>query len=1034
MSQHSPGRAACRRLATLGLAASTGLAAVVTGLGVPAYAAPDGSGLVISEVYGGGGNSGAPFTHDFVELFNPTDAPVDLAGLGLEYRSATGGSGGVTALSGTVAPHSHFLVQQAQGTGGGDPLPTADQVGSLNMGATNGQVLLLSSTVKFEGSGDISGRAGVVDAVGFGTATTFEKAATPALSNSTSASRAAGGADSDDNATDFTVGAPTPTNAAGETAGDGGEDPTDPPGEAVEASIAEVQGDGTRSPLEGKTVTVEGVVTADYRTGGMNGFYIQDPAGDPDDGRSDGLFVYRGTAEVGQSVRVTGPVSEYVPSSVTDPTEYDYTTEVTVSSGGVTVLPESLGTVEPLTDWAQIDTDAEKEAHEGELVLPAGGFTVTDNYDANYYGSFGLAFGEGALKTPTEYKDDKDEAGLQAIRDENAARFITLDDGATTNFNTNANKATPLPYLTPENPVRVGSTATFHQPVVLEYRNRLWNFQPTTPVTDDGSDVVTFSDTRTPNLQPRDVGGDIRLATFNVLNYFPTTGEEYVAAGLGTCSFYTDREGNRITNNECEPNGPRGAANEENLARQQVKIVKAINGLGASIVSLEELENSAHFGKDRDFAIATLVDALNENAGSDVWAYAPSPEVRPEVAQEDVIRTGFIYKPADVELVGGSHILIDEENFDNAREPLFQAFKAVGASDDEAFLVGVNHFKSKGSGFDDGTGQGNANPDRVGQAHAVVDYAAELVEQTGIEDVFLAGDFNAYSAEDPVQVIEGAGFTELNGALNGGEATYNYDGMDGSLDHVFANAGALELVTGVDVWQINAQEQVGFEYSRYNYNATILYDESVFRASDHNPEIVGLDLGGSSEQPGLVTPTIKGQPVASAYGQGLRLRAQVRGDKPTGTVTFRAHGRVLGTAPVGAGGWASLVLARDELRAGTHTVTVAYSGDSRHTAATGTVSARVSKAAARVRPQAKKLRARAASTVRVRVGSPRWLEREGRVRVRLQGRTFAAKVVDGVAKVRVRAKRPGRARMVVVYTGPQLIAGSTVATQVRVRR
>lgn len=838
----APARTRVGAIATIALAAGC-LAAMPTA----AHAAPDGSNVVINEVYGGGGNSGATYTHDFIELYNPTDQPISLDGMGLNYWSASGGSGGVTALSGTIEPDGYFLVQEAKGNGGTEPLPTPDQTGSLALSGTAGRVFLLPTTSVYSGpAGDVAGRDDIIDMVGWGSAAAYEGAAAGGTSNATSVARITPGADSDDNATDFAVGAPTP-----QSSGEGGGEPeptptpTPTPTETPDLEIldiADVQGEGTRSPYEGRTVTVEGVVTADYRTGGMNGFYIQDPAGDPDDGRSDGLFVYRGTAEIGQSVRVTGPVSEYVPSSVTNPTEYDYTTEITVSSGGVTVLPESLGTVEPLTDWTLIDTDAKKEAHEGELILPSGDFTVTDNYDANYYGSFGLAFGEGALKTPTEYKDADDTAGLQEIRDENAARFITLDDGATTNFNSTANKGTPLPYLTPENPVRVGSTATFHQPVVLEYRNRLWNFQPTTPVTDDGSDVVTFSDTRTPNLQPEDVGDDIRLATFNVLNYFPTTGEEYVAAGLGTCSFYSDRDGNRITNNECEPNGPRGAANEENLARQQVKIVKAINGLGASIVSLEELENSAHFGKDRDFAISTLVDALNENAGDDVWAYVPSPEVRPEVAQEDVIRTGFIYKPADVELVGESHILIDEENFDNAREPLFQGFKAVGASDDDAFLVSVNHFKSKGSGVDDGTGQGNANPDRVGQAHALVDYTAELIEQTGIEDVFLAGDFNAYSAEDPVQVIEEAGFTELNVALNGGEATYNYDGMDGSLDHVFANSGALELVTGVDVWQINAQEQVGFEYSRYNYNATILYDESVFRASDHNPEIVGLDL------------------------------------------------------------------------------------------------------------------------------------------------------------------------------------------------
>ncbi|KQY97023.1 hypothetical protein ASD19_08830 [Microbacterium sp. Root53] len=840
MSSSRP--ASARRLA--GLASVALAAAGLAALPTAAHAAPDGGELVINEVYGGGGNSGAAFTHDFVELYNPTAEPIDLAGMGLNYWSATGGSGGVAALSGTVAPGDTFLVQLAAGNGNGQPLPQADlALSAPNLSGTTGRLFLLPSTSVYAGAtGDAAGREDLIDMIGWGTsAATYETAPAPGTTNGTSVARAAIGADSDSNAADFATGAPTP-----QAARDGGPvdpeptptptpTPTEPP--AV-IRIADVQGAGEASPLAGQTVTVEGVVTADYRTGGFNGFYVQDPAGDPADGRSDAIFAYgsNARAEIGQSVRVTGVVSEY-----------QGLTEITPAAGGVTVLAEALGAVAPVTDWAAIDAPAEKEAHEGELIRPADAFTVTDNYDANFYGSFVLAHGEGALKTPTEHADADDTAGLDAIRAENDARRIGLDDGASTNFNSTANKGVPLPYLTPANPVRVGSAATFLQPVVLEYRYGAWAFQPTTPVTDDGSAVVSFSDTRTPNLEPQDVGGDARLATFNVLNYFPTTVEEYVAAG-GTCTTYDDRAGDPVTARDCGPTGPRGAAEAEDFERQEIKIVKAITGLGASIVSLEEIENSAHFldaegrQKDRDFAVATLVSALNEHAGADVWEYVPSPATVPPLASEDVIRTAFIYKPVEVVPVGESRILIDEENFDNAREPLFQAFKAAGGSDEDAFLVSVNHFKSKGSGVDDGTGQGLANPDRVGQAHALVDFAAQLIAETGIEDVFLAGDFNAYGAEDPVQVIEEAGYTDVNVALNGGEATYSFDGMDGSLDHVFANTGALELVTGVDVWQINAQEQVGFEYSRHNYNATILYDESVFRASDHNPEIVGLDL------------------------------------------------------------------------------------------------------------------------------------------------------------------------------------------------
>ena len=86
------------------------------------------------------------------------------------------------------------------------------------------------------------------------------------------------------------------------------------------------------------------------------------------------------------------------------------------------------------------------------------------------------------------------------------------------------------------------------------------------------------------------------------------------------------------------------------------------------------------------------------------------------------------------------------------------------------------------------------------------------------------------------------------------DTSYEFDGQAGSLDHVLANSAAANLVTGRDVWQINAEESVGFEYSRYNYNATLLYQDNQFRASDHNPELVGLDVP-FSQQASTVTAT-----------------------------------------------------------------------------------------------------------------------------------------------------------------------------------
>jgi len=571
-------------------------------------------------------------------------------------------------------------------------------------------------------------------------------------------------------------------------------------------------------------------------------------------GASDGVFVFgsaaAGPVAVGDSVRVTGSVVEF--QGLTE-----------ISSPTVAKLADPLPAVAARSlPWSALDTDAEKEAHEGELIAPPGTFTVSDNYDTNYYGSFTLAAGDKPLRQPTD-AGRAGSAEAQAVVADNAARMITLDDGSSVNYSSAANSGKPLPWLTPDNPASVGSKVSFHQPVVLDYRFSLWNFQPLAQVTDDGSAVATFSDTRSGNERPAALSGT-KLATFNVENYFPMTGAEYVAKGLGTCTYYNDRAGNHITVNSCSgpgnSPGPRGAADAASFARQQAKIVTGINRLGASVVSLEEIENSAWFGEPRDSALAGLVDALNAAAGSTVWAYAPSPSADqlPPLAQQDVIRTAFIYKPAEVSLVGPQTVLTTEsddgEPFSIAREPDAQGFKKAGADDLDAFLVVANHWKSKGSGTPlyDGdaedtsspaNNQGAFNATRVREAQAVVAFANQVAAGLGTTKVFLVGDFNAYTHEDPIEVLYAAGYTDLGSAYDPAEQTYSFNGLQGSLDHVLASPTAKAMVTGADVWQINAQEAVAYAYSRYNYNATLLFNGGdPFEASDHDPVIAGLNL------------------------------------------------------------------------------------------------------------------------------------------------------------------------------------------------
>jgi predicted extracellular nuclease len=177
----------------------------------PAHAvSPD---IVISQVYGGGGNSGAIYTHDFIELFNRGSAPVSIDGWSVQYASASGTSWSGTALLGTLQPGQYYLIQEAQGAGGTTPLPTPDATGSIAMSATNGKVALVNTTTALSGSCPLGS---VVDFVGFGSANCFEgTGATSTLSNTTAAIRLNDGCtDTDNNAADFAVAAPAPRNSA----------------------------------------------------------------------------------------------------------------------------------------------------------------------------------------------------------------------------------------------------------------------------------------------------------------------------------------------------------------------------------------------------------------------------------------------------------------------------------------------------------------------------------------------------------------------------------------------------------------------------------------------------------------------------------------------------------------------------------------------------------------------------------------------------------------------------------------------------
>lgn len=692
-------------------------------------------------------------------------------------------------------------------------------------------------------------------------------------------------------------------------------------------TIPEIQGEGAASPFAvagpEADVATAGVVTARYPDGGLNGFVIQtpgyDPAADATPEASDGLFVYQGSSPsyappaIGDHVTIlSGRVTEFFGLTQVTVTNGDFvesraaTAEEAVAAG--TVLPGTDCTLTEVGEGATTDclTGAaladEREEHESEIFRPTAPFTVTDSYDgspwpnssSSNFGEIGLAANDTRpLVIPVdEANPTTDRPEYDARVAYNAAKMISLDDGATLSISGSNNTNVAYPWLTKTHTVRVGAAVTFPEPVVFDFRNNVWKVYPQTRVQPGttGADRVAIEQDRAEHATPDAVGGNVRIATFNMLNYFVHAAQDWDNLPddtIGTnrsCTYYSDRQGNRITARDCTwkdlrndppstmPDiGPRGAATEANLLRQEGKEVAAINEMAADVMSLEEVENPVKLGyADRDLPLERLVAALNADwatrTGQDTvadprWAYVPSPrpEAQPTIAEQDAIRNAFIYNPRVIETVGRSQILLNSPAMRNAREPLAQAFRHVDGTRDDGFIVIVNHFKSKSAPDDLGTvagtdnadaglGAGYYNGDRIRQARALGEFADAVASDKGIPAVFMTGDYNAYSEEDPVRTLETAGFTNLE--PDDGQKSYSFGGLAGSLDHVFANEAALGMVTGETIWPINANEPVYYEYSRFNYNVADLFDGTTpFRSSDHNPEIIGIDAPTTEAPP-----------------------------------------------------------------------------------------------------------------------------------------------------------------------------------------
>jgi predicted extracellular nuclease len=751
-------------------------------------ASPD---VVISQVYGGGGNSGAPYGNDFVELYNRSSGTVSLSGWTVQYASATGSSWQKTALSGTLAAGAHYLVQEAAGTSGGAALPTADATGVINLSATSGKVALVTNGTALTCATGCATAAGVRDFVGYGsTASSAEGSPTPNLSNTTAALRAGGGAtDTDNNAADFTIGAPNPRN----TSSGGGSG----------TRIHDIQGTSHVSPLSGKSVTgVPGVVTAKDGTG----FWVQDPQPDADPATSEGIYVYTSaapTVAVADSVTVSGTVSEFRPggsggATNLTTTEITSPTVTTVAHGVAMPAPTVVGPGGRVPPGTVIEDDATGDVETSGAFDPASdGIDFWESLegmrveldDAAVVGPR-TSFGE--IPVVPQGSATRTNRGGIVLRsgDPNPERVI-VDD---------ALAATPT--------ANVGDTLAGATVGVLGYSFGDFKLEVTSAPTVRGGGLARESTTPA-------TSGQLAAATFNVENLAPSDPQskfDRLAATIVANLAAPDL----IAVEEIQDNS--GATDDGTVAADVTlgKLTSAIDAAGGPAYAWREIDpvNDADGGQPGGnirqvflFRTDRGLSFVDRPGGASTAATA-------------VTNTGGVpalsYSPGRIDPTNGA--------FTASRKPLAGEFRWNGRT---VFAI-ANHFNSKGG---DQPLFGHFQPpsrpsetQRHQQASVVRGFVDQILAVDPNAAVVVLGDLNDFEFSQTTDILTAGGaLVDLPRTLPLAERyTYDYEGNSEVLDHVLLSTSLAGTGYGYDVVHVNS--------------------EFADQVSDHEPQVVRLPL------------------------------------------------------------------------------------------------------------------------------------------------------------------------------------------------
>ncbi|MEU9455044.1 endonuclease/exonuclease/phosphatase family protein [Streptomyces sp. NPDC048277] len=790
------------------VALPVGLAGSLIALPLTAEAAPS-SDAVISEVYGGGGNSGASLTHDFIELGNAGNASFDLGGWSVQYLSGSPTSTSkwqVTALSGAVPAGGRYLIQEAKGSGGDTALPTPDATGTIAMAATSGTVALVHSTTALTclTAADCAADGTVKDVLGFGTAVVREGSPATGAGNTTSVSRDAKLTDTDDNSADFTGSAPSPSNSTSESGGgDPSPTPTPTPTDTTPGPlrIHDIQGTTRLSPESGRTVTnVPGVVTA-VRSTGSKGYWIQDPDADDNPATSEAVFVFTGSAtplvKVGDSVVVSGKISEYYPGGKSSGTQS--VTELTAPKASVLSSGNKLPAAEVIDAATIPDAYAPKVE---------GGNIESEQLEPGKYALDWLEAHEGML---VEVRDTR-VVGASNQYNETWITTKPQQDptprGGTvmTGYdNPNSGRLLIASLTGDQLKANVGDTLTGTTAGPLDYATYGgYNVQATTLGTVKSGGLE-------PEVAQKGKANELSVATYNVENLDPTDPQSKF-----------DRLAEGVVKNLASPD----------------------------IISLEEIQDNNGAKDDgtvaADQTMAQFIDAVKA-AGGPAYDWRSIDPVNDQDGGEPGgnIRNVFLFNPQRVSFVdrpGGDSTTAVQVVSDGKKgvklsvspgriDPTSDAWKSsrkplVGEFDfrgEQVFVIG-NHFNSKGG---DQPQHGAVQPpvlgsetQRLAQAQEVNSFVSGLLAKDKKAKVVVLGDMNDYQFSKPLETLTAGGvLTDLINTLPVGERySYVYDGNSQTLDHILVSPAIKKPV--YDVVHINS------EFSD--------------QTSDHDPQVVRI--------------------------------------------------------------------------------------------------------------------------------------------------------------------------------------------------